>query len=138
MSLTRDAVSTESDFQDSVRYEPRVELPKVVEKLVLLDHQIKQENTQDLKEYIRSLEFQYYWNGVRDVFQIADSLYEDNVLRYDTSTVAVKMLAAVEEKFGPESYKGMSDSTTVFAAFHQGVSEAYSAVSAWSRKVITL
>ncbi|GAB2655442.1 hypothetical protein ABI214_08395 [Prescottella soli] len=135
MTLTRPGVGAEIDHRESLRYEPFAATREIFSPL--RDAELQGSATTDLDAYLQSLEIQYYLKGILDVFQEADDLYRPHASSVGVSGAVERMVAILENKFGPRFHEDITDSS-VEIAFHQGVGEALSAVIDWSRKVVTI
>ncbi|MCL2533658.1 MAG: hypothetical protein FWE39_05785 [Nocardiaceae bacterium] len=134
MTLIRPGTGAEFD-DESFRYQPFAATREMVG--LLADAEWQGSSMSDLDSYLQSLEVQYYLRGVLAVFQDADALYHPHASAGDVSAPVARMMIALQDKFGPGFHDSVSDSS-VQIAFHQGVSEALSAVVDWSRKVVTI
>lgn len=135
MTLTRPWVGAETDRRESLRYEPFAATREIASPL--RDAELQGSATTDLDSYLQSLEIQYYLKGILDVFQEADALYRPHASSVGVSGPVARMVAILQEKYGPPFHDDITDSS-VEIAFHQGVGEALSAVIDWSRKVVTI
>ncbi|RVW10801.1 hypothetical protein EGT67_06580 [Prescottella agglutinans] len=135
MTLTRPGVGPEIDHRESLRYEPFAATRGIFS--MIRDAELRGSAMSDLDSYLQSLEIQYYLKGVLEVFQESDALYRPHASSIDVSGPVARMVAILREKFGPGFHDRVSESS-VQIAFHQGVSEALSAVIDWSRKVVTV
>jgi hypothetical protein len=134
MTLTRPRVGGQIDHRESLRYEPFT----TTREIVSLHGNAEWQGTaiSDLDAYLQTLEIQYYLKGVLDVFQESDALYHPHHSSADISGPVARMIAVLQDKFGPRFHDDVSNAS-VEVAFHQGVSEALVAVVDWSRKVVT-
>ncbi|MDH6280922.1 hypothetical protein [Prescottella agglutinans] len=135
MTLTRPGVGTEIDHRESPRYEPFTATREIV--AMLRNAELQGSATSDLDSYLQSLEIQYYLKGMLDVFHESDALFHPHASAVHVSGPVARMIAILQDKFGPGFHDDVSDSS-VEIAFHQGVDEAMSAVIDWSRKVVTI
>ncbi|MDH6676413.1 hypothetical protein M2284_000601 [Rhodococcus sp. LBL1] len=135
MTLTRPGVRAEIDHRESPRYEPFTATREIVS--LLGNAELQGAVISDLDSYLQSLEVQYYLKGVLDVFDESDALYRPHASAVEFSGPVARMIAILQDKFGPRFHDDVSESS-VEIAFHQGVDEALSAVIDWSRKVVTI
>ncbi|WP_430331204.1 hypothetical protein [Rhodococcus sp. ACT016] len=135
MTLTRPGVGPEFDHRESLRYEPFTATRGAL--ALLEDAEFRGSSMSDLDSYLESLEIQYYLKGVLVVFGESDALYHPHASSGAVSAPVARMVIALQDKFGPQFHDDVSDSS-VQIAFHQGVSDALSAVFDWSRKVVTI